>query len=42
MMLEVNKKVYMEDGTLFIKNNLPYRRRFRDLAATLMSELSPG
>lgn len=42
MMLEVNKNVYMEDGTLFIKNNLSYRRTFRDLAATLMSELSPG
>ena len=42
MMLEVNKKVYMEDGTLFLKNNLSYRRTFRDLAATLMSELSPG
>ena len=42
MMLEVKKKVYMEDGTLFLKNNLSYRRTFRDLAATLMSELSPG
>ena len=40
MMLEVNKKVYMEDGTLFLKYNLSYRKSFRDLAATLMSELS--
>ena len=42
MMLEVNKKVYMEDGTLFLKHNVSYRKNFRDLSATLMSELSPG
>ncbi len=40
MMLEVNKKVYMEDGSLLLKYNMSYRKSFRDIATTLMSELA--
>ena len=40
MMLEVNKKTYMEDGSLRLKKNLSYRKTIHDLVTTLMSELS--
>jgi hypothetical protein len=39
MMLEVNKKAYMEDGTLYIKHNLTYRKTIRALMTNLLSEL---
>ena len=40
MMLEVNKKAYMEDGTLCLKHNIKYRKSIRDLMTILLSELS--
>ena len=40
MMLEVNKKVYMEDGTLRLRHNAEYRNPIRDLMINLLSELS--
>ena len=40
MMLEVNKKAYMEDGTLCLKRNSVYRKTIRDLMTTLLSKLS--
>lgn len=40
MMLEINKKAYMEDGTLFLKKNLPYQKNIRDLMTTLLSKFS--
>ena len=39
MMLEVNKKAYMEDGTLYLKHNLTYRKTIRTLMTNLLSEL---
>ncbi len=40
MMLEVNKKAYLETGTLRLKNSLHYRRNIRDVMAILLSKLS--
>ena len=40
MMLEVNKKAYMEDGTLCLKRNSVYRKTIRDLMTNLLSKLS--
>ena len=40
MMLEVNKKAYMEDGTLRLKQHVPYRKSVRELMTTLLSALS--
>ena len=40
MMLEINKKAYMEDGTLLLKKNLPYQKNIRDLMTTLLSKFS--
>ena len=40
MMLEVNKKAYMEDGTLFLKHSLVYQKTIRDLMTNLLSVLS--
>ena len=39
MMLEVNKKAYMEDGTLYLRHNLTYRKTIRTLMTNLLSEL---
>ena len=39
MMLEVNKKAYMEDGTLRLKQHVPYRKSVRDLMTTLLLHL---
>ena len=40
MMLEVNKKTYMEDGTLHLKTNSEYRRCVHELMITFLSQLS--
>ena len=40
MMLEVNKKTYMEDGSLHLKTNSAYRKSVRDLMIALLSQLS--
>jgi hypothetical protein len=40
MMLEVNKKTYMEDGSLHLKTNNAYRRSVHELMITLLSQLS--
>ena len=40
MMLEVNKKAYMEDGTLCLKHSLVYQKTIRDLITNLLSVLS--
>ena len=40
MMLEVNKKAYMEDGTLRLKHNHDHRKNIRQLMISLLSELS--
>ena len=40
MMLEVNKRAYMEDGTLCLKRNSVYRKTIRDLMTNLLSKLS--
>ena len=40
MMLEVNKKVYMEDGSLHLTHNTKYRRNVRAVFQTLLSELN--
>lgn len=40
MMLEVNKKAYLETGTLRLKNSLHYRRNIREVMAILLSKLS--
>ena len=40
MMLEVNKKTYMEDGTLRLKYQSHFRKSVRELITQLMSELS--
>ena len=39
MMLEVNKKAYMENGTLCLKHNMSYRKTVRDLMTILLSKL---
>jgi N-formylglutamate amidohydrolase len=39
MMLEVNKKAYMEDGTLCLKHSLIYQKNIRDLMTNLLSVL---
>ena len=39
MMLEVNKKAYMEEGTLYLKHNQTYRKTIRVLMTNLLSEL---
>jgi N-formylglutamate amidohydrolase len=38
MMLEVNKKAYMEDGTLFLKHSNSNKNTLRDLIQILLSE----
>lgn len=40
MMLEVNKKAYLETGTLRLKNSLHYRRNIREVMTILLSKLS--
>lgn len=40
MMLEVNKKTYMEDGSLHLKTNSAYRKSVHDLMIALLSQLS--
>lgn len=40
MMLEVNKKVYLEDGTLYLQHNPAYRMDVREMMTSLLSELS--
>jgi len=40
MMLEVNKKVYMEDGTLYLQHSPAYRMDVREMMTSLLSELS--
>ena len=40
IMLEVNKKTYMEDGTLRLKHNHDHRKNIRQLMNILLSELS--
>jgi hypothetical protein len=39
-MLEVNKKVYLEDGTLYLQHNPAYRMDVREMMTSLLSELS--
>ena len=39
MMLEVNKKAYMENGSLLLKHNLDYKKSIHDLMINLLSEL---
>lgn len=39
MMLEVNKRVYMERGTLYLKTRHPQKRSVSDLMALLMGRL---
>ena len=40
MMLEVNKRTYMEEDTLHLKNNTSFRRGIQELMTTLLSQLS--
>ncbi len=40
MMLEVNKKAYMEDGTLRLRRRPEYRRGVHELMSCLLSELA--
>ena len=40
MMLEVNKKTYMEEETLHLKNNAAFRRSVHELMKTLLTQLS--
>jgi len=40
MMLEVNKKTYMEDGSLHLKTNSEYKRSLHELMISLLSNLS--
>ena len=40
MMLEVNKKAYMEDGSLHLKTNVAYKRSVHELMITFLSLLS--
>ena len=40
MMLEVNKKAYMEDRTLCLKHSISYRKSIRDMMISLLSEVS--
>ena len=40
MMLEVNKKTYMEDGSLHLKTDSAYRKSVHDLMIALLSQLS--
>ena len=40
MMLEVNKKTYMEEGSLHLKTNNAYRKSVHELMMTLLSQLS--
>ena len=40
LMLEVNKKAYMEDGALRLKHHLPYRHSVRDIMGCLLSNIS--
>lgn len=40
MMLEVNKRTYMEEDTLHLKNNTAFRRDIHELMITLLSQLS--
>ena len=40
MMLEVNKRAYMEDGTLRLKSNLAFKRSVRELMSQFIGSLS--
>lgn len=40
MMIEVNKKAYMEDGTLHLKYDSVFQKTIHDLMTNLMSELT--
>lgn len=40
MMLEVNKRTYMEEDTLHLKNNTAFRRDIHELMIALLSQLS--
>lgn len=40
MMLEVNKRTYMEEDTLHLKSNTTFRRNIHELMITLLSQLS--
>ncbi len=40
MMLEVNKRAYMEDGTLRLKSNLAFKRTVRELMSQFIGSLS--
>ena len=40
MMLEINKKVYMEDGSLRLKHRKDYKKSVRDIITNLISSLS--
>lgn len=40
MMLEVNKRVYMEDGSLHLRHDAIKNHKVRDVIQTLLSELS--
>lgn len=40
MMLEVNKRAYMEDGSLHLRRNTKYKCNVRDVIQTLLSEWS--
>ena len=40
MMLEVNKRTYMEEDTLHLKSNITFRRNIHELMITLLSQLS--
>ena len=40
MMLEVNKRTYMVEDTLHLKNNIEFRRGIHELMITLLSQLS--
>ena len=39
MMLEVNKKVYMEDGSLRLKHDKGYKKPVRELITNLITHL---
>ena len=40
MMLEVNKRAYMEDGSLYLKTRMDYKRSVHELTGMLLSSLS--
>ena len=40
MMLEINKRTYMEEETLHLKSNTAFRRDIHEIMITLLSQLS--